>query len=244
MFRIFINSTISTRFCCTNFSKFNIRFTTPNDREKLEILLKRGFHEDENLIKMLDLSYEETKPLYDKILSNNFTINNSLCAVNKDNDEICATIIFKLLTREDESNNYVDKKEEQHLKNIIDNNEKLKKCFKIQEECCKDVWKVFPSDIKAVWKTFMLAVLPEYRKMKIASLIMKSREKLCPERFPNLYGDIADCTTLTSVKIQNNCGYKNYSKVPYSYIGLPPAPDGSDCVIGNYKIFPHYYEKK
>uniref|UniRef100_A0A0N5C4Y6 N-acetyltransferase domain-containing protein n=1 Tax=Strongyloides papillosus TaxID=174720 RepID=A0A0N5C4Y6_STREA len=244
MSRIAFRCILNIRSCSTVTSKFDIRFTTPADREQLDILLKRGFHEGENLIKMLDLTYEEMKPVYDKILSNKFTINNSLCAVNNYNGEICATIIFKLLTRGNNYKNYVDESEEEYFKRVVNGNDKLKKCFDIQEKCCEDVWKVFPNDINSIWKTFMLAVLPEYRNMKLASLIMKSREKLCPERFPDLYGDIADCTTLASVKIQNNCGYKNYSKVPYSYIGLPPAPDGSDSVIGNYKILPHYYENK
>uniref|UniRef100_A0A0N5CBP5 LAGLIDADG_2 domain-containing protein n=1 Tax=Strongyloides papillosus TaxID=174720 RepID=A0A0N5CBP5_STREA len=103
-------------------------FTTPADIKQLDILLKRGFHEDENLIKMPCLSFGETKPVYDRILSNKFTINNNIHAVYNDSGESRATIIFKL-----------------------------------------------------------------------------------PE-FPDLYGDIVDCITLASVKIQNNCGYKNYLK--------------------------------
>uniref|UniRef100_A0A0K0FWT6 Uncharacterized protein n=1 Tax=Strongyloides venezuelensis TaxID=75913 RepID=A0A0K0FWT6_STRVS len=82
MSRIAFRYTLNMRFYSTVTSKFDTRFTTPADREQFDNLLKRSFHGDKILIKMLGILNEETNLVYDRILSYKFTINNSFCAVN------------------------------------------------------------------------------------------------------------------------------------------------------------------
>uniref|UniRef100_A0A0N4ZD38 N-acetyltransferase domain-containing protein n=1 Tax=Parastrongyloides trichosuri TaxID=131310 RepID=A0A0N4ZD38_PARTI len=221
---------------------FYLRFSTPSDKDSLSLLLKKGFHDEENLVNLLKLSYEETKPMYDLVLANDFTINNSLCAINE-KDEICGALLYKIITKDDRYKHYNNEKEDEIFKEIISKNDKLRRCFEIQYNTSSNPWYLFPDEVKSIWKTVILAVLPEYRKMKVGSYILKEREKLCMKRFPDLYGDVCDCTTIMTAKMSVKEGYTIFNKVPYSSIGLPPASDGSDSVIGTYKLFPNYFKK-
>ncbi|CEF62089.1 Acyl-CoA N-acyltransferase domain-containing protein [Strongyloides ratti] len=233
---IVISNRICQKFFSNNAQKLSIRLTTPDDRNDLMEVIKKGFHYDENLNNIFKLSYKEMEPIYNLILKDKFTINNSLVAVNS-NNKIIGTIIILLKTKNPKYEEFISKDNDKIMNELVEKNEKIKTIFSIVDNSTKEIWDMLFSKFEAVYKSLILGVLPEYRDQKVGRLLMGAREEMIFNKYPWIRADVGICTTLKSKSILKHFGYHDLGSVSLNKYGVNGLEDGTTHVTGIYKIF-------
>uniref|UniRef100_A0A0K0EQ28 N-acetyltransferase domain-containing protein n=1 Tax=Strongyloides stercoralis TaxID=6248 RepID=A0A0K0EQ28_STRER len=237
MFRNIIKANkICSKFFSTEVQKLSIRMTTPDDKNGIMEVIKKGFHYDENLNKSFNLSYKEMEPIYSLILNNNFTINNSLVAVDEKN-QIIGTIILLLKTLNPKYKKFINEDNDEMINELVGENKKIKTIFEIVDNSTKDIWDMLFSKFDSVYKSLILGVLPEYRDQKVGRLLMGAREEMIFKKYPWIHADVGICTTLKSRSILKHYGYHDLGSVSLNEYGINSLEDGTTHVTGIYKIF-------